>query len=61
IQENTSSTGISLSQEPTRIEPKDTSPQIINGEDLCKYIPNLYRLLELYKDDGSNGFDMFFT
>ncbi|CAG8719516.1 10190_t:CDS:2, partial [Funneliformis mosseae] len=38
------------------IEPKDSSPQIINGEDLVKFIPNLYRLLELYKDYGSNGF-----
>ncbi|CAG8468585.1 16130_t:CDS:2 [Funneliformis caledonium] len=41
--------------ESARIEPKDFSPQIINGEDLVKYIPGLYRLLDLHKDDDSNG------
>ncbi|CAG8435124.1 11383_t:CDS:10 [Funneliformis mosseae] len=28
---------------------------IENGKDLAEYIPGMYRLLDLYKDDGSNG------
>ncbi len=29
------------------------------GKDLYEYIPGLYRLLDLCKDDGSNGLGMF--
>lgn len=33
--------------------------QIDYDKDLCEYIPGLYRLLELCKDDGSNGLGIF--
>ena len=37
----------------------DSNSQIGYGKDLAKYIPGLYRLLDLYKDVGSNGLGMF--
>ncbi|CAB5351422.1 unnamed protein product [Rhizophagus irregularis] len=33
----------------------DLETQIKYGKDLAEHIPGLYRLLDLYKDDGSNG------
>jgi hypothetical protein len=37
-----------------------SSTQIEYGKDLAEYIPGLYRLLDLCKDDGSNGLGKFF-
>ena len=36
-----------------------SSTQIEYGKDLAEYIPGLYRLLDLCKDDGSNGLGKF--
>jgi hypothetical protein len=36
-----------------------SSTQIQYGKDLAEFIPGLYRLLDLCKDDGSNGLGKF--
>lgn len=33
----------------------ETTTEYDNSNDLCKFIPGLYRLLDLCKDEGSNG------
>jgi len=38
---------------------KNTNSQMKYGKDLAEHIPNLYRLLELYKDDSTNGLGKF--
>ncbi|CAG8435112.1 3623_t:CDS:10, partial [Funneliformis mosseae] len=43
------------SNESESREPYDS--QTNYGKDLAEYIPGLYRLLDLCKDDGTNGFD----
>ncbi len=55
------------------IDPKENIRKVLNkcysigsnsrieyNKDLAKYIPGLYRLLDLYKDDGSNGLGNIF-